>query len=395
MHTTPRPASNDSIAILIKAEEIRAARPSLAISPGHDGLTAHQFRAISLGIIVRIFNLILWCENLFKHLAISRTTFIPKKSQASLPGEFRPIFISSVFARVLHKILAQRIDAKIEMDDQRAFRARMDGCRDNTVLLDVLLRSRYQQFKSTFAATLDLARSVGSVEHSAIMRATEAAGIPPLLIKYLKNLYASSTTTLMGTDWSSEPIKVTRKVKQGDPISPVICNLVIDQLLRSHPQECGSTYNGKRVRAMAFADDLVLLADSPIGLQHLHDWTSTFLGTCDLLLNTSKCHKVSIFDNGGLRKTVVDANWIFHIKGQPLRALSRKDSWKYLGIEFSLQRRRPVRLNNQLSPLLEQLTKAPLKPQQRIYAPKAGALSKVYYHMALGRINIGDIWRVD
>ena len=103
------------------------------------------------------------------------------------------------------------------------------------------------------------------------MRSAEAAGIPPLLMKYLKNLYASSTTTLSSTDWSSEPINVTRGVKQGDPLSPVIFNLVIDQLLRSFPQECGSTYNGKTVRAMAFADDLVLLADSPIDLQHLLD----------------------------------------------------------------------------------------------------------------------------
>ena len=45
----------------------------------------------------------------------------------------------------------------------------------------------------------------------------------------------------------------------------------------------------------------------------------------------------------------------------------------------------------QLSPLLERLMKAPLKLQQRIFALKAGALPKVYYHTALGRINISDI----
>ena len=90
---TQHPAQ-DSIASPIKAEEIRAIGPSLAISPGPDGLAARQFRAIRLGITVRIFNLILWCENLPKHLAISRTIFIPKKSHASLPEEFRPISIS-------------------------------------------------------------------------------------------------------------------------------------------------------------------------------------------------------------------------------------------------------------------------------------------------------------
>ena len=187
-----------------------------------------------------------------------------------------------------------------------------------------------------------------SVKHSAIMRAAETAGIPPLLIKYIKNLYASSTTTLSGTDWSSEPIKVTLGVKQGDPLSPVIFNLVIDQLLRSLPQECGSTYNGKTVRAMAFADDLVLLVDSPIGLQHLLDWTSNFLRTCGPSLEHEQA-------SGGLRKTVVDAIWIFHIKGQPLRALSREDSWKYLGIEFSPEGRRPVRLNKSRYDLINDL----------------------------------------
>ena len=40
------------------------------------------------------------------------------------------------------------------------------------------------------------------------------------------------------------------------------------------------------------------------------------------------------------------------------------------------------------------LPKAPLKPQ-RIFALKAGALPKVYYPMALGRINISDIRKAD
>ena len=145
---------------------------------------------------------------------------------------------------------------------------------------------------------------------------------------------------------------------------------------------------------MAFADDLVLLPDSPIGLQHLFDWTSTFLRARGLFLNTSKYHTVSIVGNGGLRKTEVDANRIFHIKGQPLRAPYREDSWKYLGIESSFEGRRPVRLNNQLSRLLERLTKA-LKSQQRILVLMAGALSKVYHDIALGRINMSDIRKAD
>ena len=117
----------------ITSENIRAARPFLAVSPDPDGLTARQLRAIPPGVLTRMCNLILWCGKLPEHLAVSRTIFIPKKRGVKLPGDFRPIFVSSVFTRLIHKVLAQRIDQLIQLDEQqRAFRSGIDGCRDNT-----------------------------------------------------------------------------------------------------------------------------------------------------------------------------------------------------------------------------------------------------------------------
>ena len=88
---------------------------------------------------------------------------------------------------------------------------------------------------------------------------------------------------------------------------------------------------------------------------------------------------------------MVDARATFTIQGQPVRALSREETWVYLGIEFSAEGRLSRTLASQLSPLLQRLTKAPLKPQQRIYALKTTALPKIYYHMALGRITISEL----
>ena len=64
-------------------------------------------------------------------------------------------------------------------------------------------------------------------------------------------------------------IKVTQEVKQADALSSIIFNLVLDYLLRSLLQKCGSTYNKKTIRAMASADDLVQLTDRPVGFQNL------------------------------------------------------------------------------------------------------------------------------
>ena len=140
----------------------------------------------------------------------------------------------------------------------------------------------------------------------------------------------------------------------------------MDHLLRSLPQGCGAIFNNNTIRAMAFADDLVLLAVSPTGLQHLLELTARYLKDCGLMLNNTKSHTVAIYGDANRRKTVVDARTTFTIGGQPVRALSREETWVYLGIEFSAEGRRSRSLASQLSPLLQRLTKAPLKPQQRI-----------------------------
>ncbi|KAL7295026.1 hypothetical protein TKK_0011629 [Trichogramma kaykai] len=380
----------------ITPNEIRVARPSLSVSPGPDGFTSHQLRAIPLDILVRIYSLILLCERLPRDFTLARTIFIPKKSGAQDPGEFRPITVTSSLTRLFYRILAIRADSLLNLDDsQRAFRSGIDGCRDNTMLLDAILRSRYERFKSASIVTLDLAKAFDSVEHSAIMRCGAAAGLPPPMIRYLRRFYEDGTTTLMGDQWTSLPIRPTRGVKQGDPLSPVLFNIVIDHLLRSLPTECGVPFCGRTIRAMAFADDLVLLAQTPAGLQKLLDHTASFLDECGLRVNSSKCHSLTIRGFGPAKKTAVDAGQHYCVNGQQIRALTSEDTWTYLGIVFSAQGRRKFDSASKISLLLERLTKAPLKPQQRLFALKCYALPRVYHAMSLGNTTISDLTHVD
>ena len=75
---------------------------------------------------------------------------------------------------------------------RQALRGGINGCRDNTVLLDAILRSRYTSFRSLYIATLDIAKAFDSVDHNSLLAAAEAAGLPPEMILYLRSIAGRS-----------------------------------------------------------------------------------------------------------------------------------------------------------------------------------------------------------
>ena len=70
-------------------------------------------------------------------------------------------------------------------------------------------------------------------------------------------------------------------------------------------------------------------------------------------------------------------------------------SRSYLGISFTPEGWSTANLKAKLVSLLDRLTKAPLKPQQRLFDLKVFLLLKVFHHMVLGRITISSLHEMD
>lgn len=114
------------------------------------------------------------------------------------------------------------------------------------------------------------------------------SGGSSLMVEYIAGIYERSSTRPHYGDWASHTIHPTCCVKQGDPLSPVIFNLVVDPLFSRLPGEIGVRVGNSILNAMGYADDLVLFALSPDSLQQLLDASVTYLQEYSLRVNSSK-----------------------------------------------------------------------------------------------------------
>ncbi|KAK2574760.1 hypothetical protein KPH14_012982, partial [Odynerus spinipes] len=215
------------------------------------------------------------------------------------------------------------------------------------------------------------------------------------MISYIADVYDRSITRLSCGSWESEPIKPLCGVKQGDPLSPIMFNLIMDRLLRMLPTEIGVAVEGRSFNVLAFADDLIFMASTPNGLQTTLNIAADYLTNCGLRINTSKSFTVAIKNVPHIKKSIVDHSERFKCLNHELPALKRSDEWKYLGIPFTPEGRTVSQEIDQLRGYLVKLTKAPLKPQQRLFALRVMVLPGLYHLLVLGNTTLSRLKKID
>ncbi|CAB0028302.1 unnamed protein product [Trichogramma brassicae] len=378
----------------ITTSEIKIALPPARSAPGPDGLLVCQLKEIPLEVIARVLNVFMLLEDTPSHLKRSRTVLIPKEKGTNNPSKYRPITVSSVLLRTFHKILANRLK-EVPLDPrQRAF-TDTDGTTDNICLLDTALKYHHSRFKSLYLAMLDMQKAFDSVAQEALFKILTAKNISPRFITYYRQACQGSATRIQHGDWESEDIYPTCGVKQGDPLSPFVFNCVIDEMLKRSPTDIGVNLGGLRVDVMAFADDLNLLASTKSGLQQLIDYVVGFLGQCGLTPNTGKCSSLAIRGLSKEKKTAVDTSCRFKVGARTIASLKRTDTWRYLGVSFNGNGRVKLQSKESLTSLLGKITKAPLKPQQRLWALKVKITPKIMFPLVLGDARIGYLRSLD
>ena len=126
-------------------------------------------------------------------------------------------------------------------------------------------------------ATIDFTKAFDSITHKSIWKALNARGINHEDISLLKKLYKDQKAPVQ-TDVESNMFEIKKGTKQGDHLSSVIFNTVLQKALeedipRWHKKRgmgiCLSDNDHDTLTNLRFADDVLLFASSEEQLQKM------------------------------------------------------------------------------------------------------------------------------
>ena len=254
---------------------------------------------------------------------------IHKKGPFSIPSNYRSIAIEDPLLKIFTTSLYFRLSTFVECnkllpDFQFGFRQNHSTTAAASLLKHCIELSLNQK-RRVYACFVDFKKAFDLIDRTILCQKLQLLGIPSSFVKVIFIILQNLRLQIRSNDSFSEPFASHNGVPQGDPLSPLLFSLFIADLSAAFTH-CGIRIETDAlVNHILYADDLVILSDSPEKLQRAINRLSLYCTKNKITVNVEKT-KCMIFYKG--YHTPVS----FHYQGQKLEVVN---SFTYLGIVFT------------------------------------------------------------
>lgn len=220
-------------------------------------------------------------------------TIIPipkdKKKSLNISGNYRGIALSSILGKVLEwTILICHNSVLSSSDMQFGFKS---NCSTTKCTFAVSETINYYLTNHTdvHAVLLDASKAFDRVHYVKLFKILLNKGLCPMVTRLLVYMYTHQRVNVRWGNTTSKSFKVTNGVKQGGVLSPILFSIYIDGLLESLKNTKLGCYIGNVFcGAMAYADDLILLAPTRVAMERMLQVCSNFAHMYDVMFNPNK-----------------------------------------------------------------------------------------------------------
>ena len=244
---------------------------------------------------------------------------IPKGSTKVIrPLLFRGLALQSCIYKLYSAIINRRITRHLEEnrlveDQQNGFRAGR-SCNQHVFTLCKILQSRLNQDRSTHLCFIDFRKAFDYLDRDLMLSRLVEVGVRGKIYRAIQESYKVMLNAVRINGETGRWFDTSQGTKQGNVISPTIFSVYVNGLLKELKQsKVGITVQGNMVTALAYVDDIVLMALTQAGLQTLLGIVERWCYKWRLSVNMDKTKVMHV-----RKKSVRETQYDFVYKGQKL-----------------------------------------------------------------------------
>ena len=367
---------------LISVEECEAVLKTFKNnkSPGNDGISkefyVHFWPKIK-NLMVEAFNASYINGKLSTSQKQAIITLIEKKGKDRTQiKNWRPISLLNVDYKIVSKVIAKRIQSVlpklIHINQSGFIQNRFIGDTIRTIL-DIIDYTDFNN-KEGLLMMIDFEKAYDSVEWDFMFKVLKKYNFGEMLIKWIKTFYFGMESCVTNNGNTSNYFKITRGMRQGDPLSSYLFVLIVEILaiaVRDNNNIHGITIDNHNIKILQYADDTTAILSD---LQSAKEFIS--------LLN-----KFKYISGLGINIEKTEAIWLGAFKNRadaPLGIKWSKEPVKLLGIYISSNQDLAVSYNfdkriKKMKTMLNQWKQRDLTLIGKVLVIKSYAISQLLY----------------
>ena len=340
----------------------------------------------------------------------------PKRPPFYLNKHYRPITTHKTLLKLwtscITTILSQFAEEHSLLSQcQQAFRK---GRSTSAVVqfLVLLLEDAQASHQDFYALSLDLDNAFNSIEHPHLISIMQQLGFPTDSISIISSLYANATIVVRTPVGPTNPIAIRRGTLQGDPLSTLLFNIMLEPLLRwlDHGTAMrGYTIGHEQIRLPssghihippshaqaatdAYADDVWIYSSTFPALQTQALKASQFSTWSGIPLHGEKCTVSAIFHSQGTLRAATDPDLVrstlapLQINGTAPHIILPTEPMKCLGVlvtlslDWKFQRQAAI---SHVTDLCTNLSNSSAPPWLKLQTEQTAILTTLYHSFAV------------
>jgi hypothetical protein len=297
-------------------------------SPGEDGFQAELLKKGGEDVTQWIWQVIkqIWVTEEFpEDWKTSLICPIHKKGNKQDRNNYRGIALLNVAYKVFSNCILTRIKEKTEQtigEYQGGFRPGKSTT-DQIFIIRQLYQKTWEFDREIHTLFVDFKKAYDSIHRESLINILKEFDFPQKLVNLVSISIMETVVKIKVGNVKSDPVTVKSGLRQGDSISPILFNLVLEKVIREmkiEPQK-GIKLRNSTIPLLAYADDIILMDESQDGVKRLCGRLNDAAQKVGLQINEQKTEYMIIGRQ----------NWMDQVLEVDHFKFKRVNSFKYLG----------------------------------------------------------------